>query len=227
MEPDRLPAGTQWVAFQTLRDLLERDGITIPAPSRVVHYSGLSREALQLGRLIRSLVTSPRTRRMESPLHIPGNGLLLEDALIAGFRRAIDASQNINLRAHRPRHRARARILRAFEAIVEHNLSTGVRMPDLCAHLGTSQRTLENLCNDYYGMPPLRYLNVRRLNAVRHHLLHAADDGASITATAGHFGFRHPGRFSQIYHSLFRELPSHTLKARDTCSSPSPVDPQG
>ena len=42
MEPYRLPAGTRWIAFQTRPDLLDREGIPVPAPSRVVRYSGLS-----------------------------------------------------------------------------------------------------------------------------------------------------------------------------------------
>jgi len=63
MEPYRLPAGTQWIAFQTRRDLLEREGIPVPAPARMVRYSGLSPEALQLGQYLAALIAPGREHR--------------------------------------------------------------------------------------------------------------------------------------------------------------------
>lgn len=213
MEPYRLPAGTQWVAFQTHRALLEREGMAIPARSRMARYSGLSPETLQLGRCLKALVTPPRKQRPHSTQCVPGDGLLLEQELIAAFRRAIDASQDSNPRAHRPRHRERARMLRQLEEFVAHSLWDELRIPELCARVGTSQRTLEYLFKDYYGMSPRRYLTVRRLNAARRNLLHSAED-TSVAAIAGRFGFRHPARFAQTYRSLFGELPSQTLSRR-------------
>jgi AraC family ethanolamine operon transcriptional activator len=224
MEPYRLPAGTQWTAFQTRRDLLEREGIPVPAPSRVVRYSGLSPEALQLGRYLEALVAPARKHRPTSTPCMPGDGLVLEDELIAAFRRAIDASQDSKPRAHRPRHRDCSRILRQVEDFVEHNLSSEIRIGDLCARIGTSRRTLEYLFKDYYGLSPGRYLTVRRLNAVRNRLLQAEPAEVSIAAMAGRFGFHHAGRFSQTYRELFSELPSQTLAGRPGFPSTG-VDP--
>ncbi len=142
------------------------------------------------------------------------DALVVEDNLIAMFRRAIDSSQDLDQRAHLLSYRKRQRTIRKFEEVIQGYLSSDLRIPDLCAHMGINQRTLESFCNDYVGMPPRRYLTVRRLNAVRNHLLHAEADGVSIAAIAGRFGFKHPGRFSQIYRSLFNELPSNTLRKR-------------
>ena len=215
IEAYRMPAGTQLVGLQTRRDLLEREGIALPARSRTACYSRLCPEAMQLGRSLKALITPPSGPRMTSTHSVAGQGMALEDELIAGFRRAIDASRDNDLRAYRARHQHRASLLRKFEEVVQHHLSRELRIPDLCASIGISQRTLENLCNDYYGMPPRRYLKTRRLNAVRHRLLHAAAEGESIAAIAARFGFRHAGRFSQIYRSLFSEFPSKTLAGRD------------
>ena len=212
IEAYRMPAGTQLVGLQASRSRLEREGIAIPARSRTVCYSKLCPEALQLGRYLRALVTPPRGPRITSTQCAPGDGLTAEDDLIAGFRRAIDGSQDNNSRAYRARLQYRANILRQFEEVVQHHLSSELRIPDLCASIGISQRTLENLCNHYYGMSPRRYLTTRRLNAVRNHLLHAAAEGECIAAIIARFGFRHPGRFSQIYRSLFGELPSQTRR---------------
>jgi len=215
MEAYWLPAGTQLVGFQTSRDLLEREGMALPERSRIVCYSRLCPEVLQLGRSLKALVTPPSGPQMTSTHSVAGQGLALEDELIAGFRRAIDASQDNDLRVHRARLQYRASILRKFEEVVQHHLSSELPIPDLCASIGISQRTLENLCNHYYGMPPRRYLATRRLNAVRDHLLHTAAEGESVAAIAARFGFRHPGRFSQTYRGLFGELPSKTLTGRD------------
>lgn len=214
MEPYRLPAGTRWIAFQTRRDLLEREGMPVPTPSRVARYSGLSPEALQLGQCLKTLVAPARKHRPTSSLCMPGDGLVLEDELIAAFRRAIDASQDSKPRAHRPRHRDCSRILRQVEDFVEHNLSSEIRIGDLCARIGTSRRTLEYLFKDYYGLSPGRYLTVRRLTAARNRLQQATPEDVSIAAVAGRFGFHHAGRFSQTYRGLFGELPSQTLAGR-------------
>ena len=67
-----------------------------------------------------------------------------------------------------------------FEEVIEDHLSRDLRIPDLCAHLGISQRTLEYFCSDFYGMSPRRYLTLRRLNSVRDRLLQGVADGESI-----------------------------------------------
>lgn len=216
MDAYRLPAGTQVVGFQTSRGRLEREGIAVPGRSQIVTHSRVSPEAVQLGRTLRALVATPCGLRSTSAQCVPGDGLLAEDELIAGFRRAIDASQDQRPRPHHHYYRNRQRTLRKFEEVIEGHLSRDLRIPDLCAHVGISQRTLEYFCSDFYGMSPRRYLTVRRLNAVRDRLLQGVADGESVAGIAARFGFRHPGRFSKSYRSLFGELPTHTLKARET-----------
>lgn len=213
MKPYRLPANTQWIAFQTRRDFLEREGIPVPAPSRVMHYSRLSRAALQLGKYLKVLVTPPPRDRSGSSLLMPGDGLVLEDQLIAAFRRAIDSAQDCDPRKHRPSRQDTIRILQEFDELAVYNLTSELRIANICAQIGTSQRTLEYLVKDYYGISPKRYLDVRRLNAARHCLLHTADNDASVAAIAARFGFRHPGRFAQNYRKHFGEPPSNTRKA--------------
>jgi AraC family ethanolamine operon transcriptional activator len=216
MEPYRLPAGTTWVAFQTRRDFLESEGIPVPGPSRIMRYSRLSRAALQLGKYLKTIVTLPPRHRSGSTLLMPGDGLVLEDELIAAFRRAIDAAHDSNPHKHRALHRNSARILRQFEEYAAHNLSSELSISDLCAQLGTSQRTLEYLVKDYYAMSPQRYLCVCRLNAARDCLLHSVDGRESVAAIAGRCGFKHLGRFAQYYRKQFDESPSNTLKTAKT-----------
>ncbi|MDJ0864094.1 MAG: helix-turn-helix domain-containing protein [Gammaproteobacteria bacterium] len=215
MDAYRQPAGTHLVGFQTCPSRLEREGIAIPERSQIMIHSRVSPETLQLGRYLEALVTRLRGPRITSAQCAPGDGLLAEDDLIAGFRRAIDASQDQRLCAHHHSYRNRQRTLRKFEEVIEYHLSRDLRIPDLSVHVGIGQRTLEYFCNDFYGVSPRRYLTVRRLNSVRDCLLTGMADGESIAGIAARFGFRHAGRFSQAYRSLFGELPSKTLASRD------------
>jgi AraC-like DNA-binding protein len=205
-----MPAGTQWIGFQTSREILERHQLKLPARSETVFHSRFSPESLQLSQSLMALVTMQFTCQQSKPK----NGLLLGDELIAGFRQAIDASRDANQRLHRPYNHVRGTLLKKFEEAIDGHLKSDLRIPDLCGHVGVGQRTLESFCNDYYGMSPKRYLSVRRLNAVRDCLLRGALSDLSIAELAGTFRFTHPGRFSKIYWSHFGELPSHSLRHR-------------
>lgn len=210
MEPYRLPAGTQRVVLQTSRDRLERQGVNIPERSEIVFHSRSSPEVLQLNQFIKAFIQS----QIGSDRRESRDALVLEDDLIAGFRRAIDASAGPNNCVHSLAYEKRARILRNLEEFIETQLASDIRISDLSAHLGISQRTLEYLCNDYYGMSPRRYLTLKRLNAARKLLMRAKDNHLPIAAVAHRLGFTHLGRFASTYCRLFGELPSHTLRNR-------------
>lgn len=79
---------------------------------------------------------------------------------------------------------------------------------ELCQALGVSRRTLQNSFQATWGMGPLAWLNILRLNAVRRHLKTAA----SVTDAATQFGFWHFGHFAEDYRRLFGERPSETLR---------------
>ena len=81
---------------------------------------------------------------------------------------------------------------------------------DLCTATGVSERTLRNAFNAAFGMGPIRYLRVRRLNQVRRLLEHPDDDINSVTEAAMRFAFFDLGRFARDYQRLFGEKPSET-----------------
>jgi AraC family transcriptional regulator, ethanolamine operon transcriptional activator len=87
---------------------------------------------------------------------------------------------------------------------------------ELCGELGVSRRTLQNCFHATWGMGPLAWLNVLRLNVVRSRLKTAE----SVTEAATQLGFWHFGHFAHSYHALFGELPSQTLRRhRDEASA--------
>jgi AraC family ethanolamine operon transcriptional activator len=79
---------------------------------------------------------------------------------------------------------------------------------ELCAELGVSRRTLQTAFHETWGMGPLAWLRLLRLNAVRR----ALKSAPSVTAAATQLGFFHFGRFSHDYEALFGELPSQTFR---------------
>ena len=63
-------------------------------------------------------------------------------------------------------------------------------------------------------MSPMRYLKVRRLNAVRQLLKASVPESCTIVTLANQFGFYSKGHFARDYKAMFGELPSETLQSR-------------
>ncbi|WP_282433594.1 helix-turn-helix domain-containing protein [Okeania hirsuta] len=64
---------------------------------------------------------------------------------------------------------------------------------------------------DLFGVSPMRYLKIRRLNAVRQRLKASEPENCSIVFLANEFGFYCPSHFTRDYKAMFGELPSETL----------------
>ncbi len=92
------------------------------------------------------------------------------------------------------------------QALAAARLDDPPTVAELCNLLGVSRRTLQNCFHATWGMGPLAWLNVLRLNAVRARLKTAE----SVTEAATQLGFWHFGHFAHSYQELFGELPSHT-----------------
>ena len=86
-----------------------------------------------------------------------------------------------------------------------------VGIAELCAAVGVPERTLLHAGREYFGLPPIALLRVRRLHRARTQLL---DRGrpTTVTATATDWGFDHLGEFATAYRLLFGETPSQTLR---------------
>ena len=101
-------------------------------------------------------------------------------------------------------------IARAEQEMVDC-LEEPLTLKELAQRLGSSSSALSYGFQDLFGMSPMRYLKVRRLNAVRRHLKASDPEQTSVRALAGRFGFWNTGHFARDYKTLFGELPSETL----------------
>jgi AraC-like DNA-binding protein len=99
-----------------------------------------------------------------------------------------------------------------FEGLLQAQPERDLRMAEICAALGFSERTLRSVCAEHLGMSPTSYLRLRRMSLVYRALWRGDPDAASVSEVARRYGFRNLGRFAASYRALFGELPSATLR---------------
>jgi AraC-like DNA-binding protein len=118
-------------------------------------------------------------------------------------------------------------IIARFDEFLEANPNTPLYLTDVCAAIGTAERTLRNACEDHVGMGPIRYLNLRRMHLVRRALEQAVSSATTVTRIVTDHGFWELGRFSVAYRTLFGETPSATLSRPpdNYCDFPSRRSP--
>jgi AraC-like DNA-binding protein len=102
-------------------------------------------------------------------------------------------------------------IMARFEKVLEEPLDRPLRIPDVCATIEVSQRTLRTCCAEFLGLSPGHYMRLRRLNITRRLLRDADPDATTVAEIARRSGFSELGRFAAIYRMAFGEPPSTTL----------------
>jgi AraC-like DNA-binding protein len=104
------------------------------------------------------------------------------------------------------------KIVARFEEILEKYAERQLQIPEICSIIGVSERTLRTCCAEFLGMGPNRYLRLQRLNLVRAALRCFGSPPPTIGEVAQRYGFWELGRFAKIYHTMFGEPPSTTLR---------------
>src|SRR5215211_8180548 len=80
-------------------------------------------------------------------------------------------------------------IVARFEEFLEANPNTPLYLTDVCAAVGTAERTLRAACEEHLGMGPIRYLTFRRMHLVRRALVRADPATATVTQIAMDHGY--------------------------------------
>jgi AraC-like DNA-binding protein len=107
------------------------------------------------------------------------------------------------------------RLIPRFLETLEKNEVWPLTVAQVCAELGTTDRTLYRHCVDHFGMSPGDYVRCHRLNLARRALLRADPAGTKLQEVALRYGFIEPGWFTAHYHSAFGEAPFDTLRRVD------------
>ena len=107
---------------------------------------------------------------------------------------------------------SRSEIIRRSRELLEQSEDEPVLVGDLAAAAGVSERTLRTAFNEYFGVGPVRYLQLRRLHQVHRALAAAEPDEITVSDVLVLYGEWEFGRFATRYRRLFGELPSETLR---------------
>ncbi|MEL7039143.1 MAG: helix-turn-helix domain-containing protein [Cyanobacteria bacterium J06592_8] len=108
----------------------------------------------------------------------------------------------------------RAKLIAQAEKEILANLDRPVTLKQLAQNLESSSSALSYGFQDLFGVSPMRYLKVQRLNAVRQRLKASEPESCTITTLANQFGFYSPSHFTKDYKTMFGELPSQTLQRK-------------
>jgi AraC-like DNA-binding protein len=144
-------------------------------------------------------------------LEMPEAARSLEQQLIHILVRCLTDGVSVQMTCGNRRHDM---IVAKFEEYLEANPNVPLYLPEICAAIGATERTLRNACEEHLGMGPIRYLALRRMHLARRALLQADDPSSTVTRIATDHGFWELGRFSVAYRVLFGEMPSVTLHRR-------------
>ncbi|PYC24553.1 AraC family transcriptional regulator [Aquipseudomonas alcaligenes] len=107
----------------------------------------------------------------------------------------------------------------SFERLVQFiddNLKQDINLEQLAQLAHMSPRSLYALFDKYLGTTPKHYIRQRKLEKVHACLRDPSVKVRNVTEVALDYGFLHLGRFSESYKSAFGELPSDTLRRRES-----------
>lgn len=133
----------------------------------------------------------------------------LSDALTCALAEAMPYEVGADAATGRPKM-PRAAILKRIMEIIEASDGQTVYAGELAKAVGISQASLQRAFQEWFGMPPARYLLLRRFYIARKRLRERR--ARTVTDVAGDLGFWDMSRFSKTYRLLFSETPSDTLR---------------
>ena len=159
--------------------------------------------AKRIGDIIQVAAESPSIAQEPAVLRA------MSGTLVAALTRCLTAGRPLPEPA--PLNRRRRVIAKLIELMDEHPEDM-LSMTDVCQALAVPERTLNLLCQEFFGISAMRYVRGRRMDHVRRCILSTDPARANITTIATRFGFWDLGRFAQAYRDRYGELPSHTLR---------------
>ncbi len=113
----------------------------------------------------------------------------------------------------RPRH-PRPGIIRRTKELLEERKGKPVHVGELAAAADVSERTLRTAFHEYFGVGPVRYLQLRQLNQVHRALKVADPEADSVGDVLVKNGVWEFSRFAARYRQLFGERPSQTMQTK-------------
>jgi AraC-like DNA-binding protein len=136
------------------------------------------------------------------------------EEIVNEFVRAIAYTDRSSHRSQREFAGYRFAAMRRAEEFLREHMDAPYSSRGLCSATRMSERSIEMLFKDAYGISPRTWSQIARLNAARQDLLECNGEEVRVSDVAGRWGFFHFGRFSAAYRNLFGELPSATVTTK-------------
>jgi AraC family ethanolamine operon transcriptional activator len=108
----------------------------------------------------------------------------------------------------------RLRLIEQIDHYARAHRQEPLKLAELAAMTGRSERSLQYLFREIFGLTPQAWFKIMRLNGAYRDLNDPAAAHAAIAQVAGRWGFDHLGRFARDYRRLFGETPSATRSLR-------------
>ena len=198
----------------------EHDWCTIAVPAEMLVHQikdgelpacRVTQASRQLARRFRQSVRDVMTASATSPqFEIELAAIRAETALLEIASDAIGERRPEHQCEGRPKV-SRQEIIHRSMALLETRSRESVLVGDLASAAGVSERTLRAAFNEYFGVGPIRYLQLQRLHRVHRALKSADPESAAVTDVLVEHGEWEFGRFASRYRRLFGESPSETL----------------
>lgn len=166
------------------------------APSSLARLQSLYAAAVRAAESAPEIIAHPAAARA------------LETTLIEAMLECLAQGDMRYDSASRRRH---ATIIGRLGQLEEANRGRPLFLADVCRSLRVSQRSLHQICQEYLGVGPKRYLLLRRLRLAYRELETASRSETTVTEVATKYGFWELGRFAVAYRETFGESPSATL----------------
>jgi AraC family ethanolamine operon transcriptional activator len=172
----------------------------------------VARGLFKLGkRLVDTAARRPALFNERRDQRIAAQAELLE-ALLA----TLDSARDVERSRDDETRQAQNQIVKNAEDYALANTGDYLYVTDLCRVASVSERALEYAFKRVMGMTPVAYLTRLRLHRVRKALLTAKPGSTTVSTEALNWGFWHFGEFSRAYKACFGELPSNTLRQRNS-----------
>ena len=143
--------------------------------------------------------------------------LIMEDflpLLINTFGKGIQKKERI-LKPFR-----RYSLVKKAEEISKSYRDKPLTLQKLCQELQTSRTALSSGFEEVFGISPMAYIKIQRLNGVRRALMNTDTNIKTVMDVAQEWGFWNAAHFAKDYKEMFGELPSKTLRANLQSSNP-------
>ncbi len=103
-------------------------------------------------------------------------------------------------------------LIRKAEEISKSYRDKPLTLQKLCEELETSSSALSCGFQEVFGISPMAYIKIQRLNGVRRALMNTDTNTKTVMNVAQEWGFWNASHFAKDYREMFGELPSKTLR---------------